>query len=261
MSDGAGIELRDVRVRYAKGVRDAVAGVSLAIEAGSFVALLGPSGCGKTTLLRTINRLVPVDEGSIFLNGENIANLDAVNMRRTIGYAIQAVGLFAHMSVAGNVAVVPKLLGWPSAEIDARVDEMLALVRLDPPRYRERRPRELSGGEAQRVGVARALAGRPHALLMDEPFGALDAIVRRELQRELLEIVRVLGTTTIFVTHDIDEALILADRIAIMREGSIEQQGSPIDILAHPATPFVRDLFSADIEVTELRERARRASA
>ena len=260
-SGGATISLRDVRVRYADGTRDAVAGVSFDVAAGSFVALLGPSGCGKTTLLRTVNKLVPLESGTITIDGENIDDVDPVRMRRGIGYAIQAVGLFAHMDVAHNVAVVPELLGWRRAEIDARIDEVLRLVRLDPTRYRTRRPRQLSGGEAQRVGVARALAARPKALLMDEPFGALDAIVRRELQHELAEIVRTLGTTTIFVTHDIDEALLLADRIVIMREGAIEQIGTAMDILGRPATPFVRDLFSADEAVAELRERARRESA
>lgn len=261
MIGGAAISLHDVRVRYGAGSRDAVAGVSFDAAPGSFTALLGPSGCGKTTLLRTINKLVPLDGGTVSIDGENIDDVDPVRMRRGIGYAIQAVGLFAHMDVAHNIAVVPELLGWPRAEIDARIDEVLALVRLEPARYRARRPRQLSGGEAQRVGVARALAARPKALLMDEPFGALDAIVRRELQHELSEIVRTLGTTTIFVTHDIDEALLLADRIVIMRDGAVEQIGNAVDILAHPATPFVRNLFSADEEVAELRERARRESA
>ncbi|MDQ2866341.1 MAG: ATP-binding cassette domain-containing protein [Candidatus Eremiobacteraeota bacterium] len=257
MSAGASIELRDVRVRYGEGEREAVAGVSFDVEPGRFVALLGPSGCGKTTLLRTINRLVPVASGCIRIDGADIEGLDPVEVRRKIGYAIQAVGLFSHMSVAQNVGIVPELLGWPRAEIDARVDEMLALVRLEPVRYRSRRPRELSGGEAQRVGVARAFAGRPRALLMDEPFGALDAIVRRQLQHELLEIVRKLDTTTIFVTHDIEEALILADRIVIMREGAIEQAGTAMEILGRPATPFVQELFASDASVSELRERAR----
>ncbi len=261
MSEGSALDLREVRVRYANIDRDAVAGVSLGIEAGRFVALLGPSGCGKTTLLRTINRLVPLTSGSIIIDGTDITTFDPVTMRRTIGYAIQAVGLFAHMSVAQNIAVVPDLLGWPRATIEARIDEMLALVRLDPQRYRMRRPRELSGGEAQRVGVARALAGKPHLLLMDEPFGALDAIVRRELQKELLDIVRTVGTTTLFVTHDVDEALILADRIVVMRDGAVEQDAVPLEILGRPATQFVQELFTFDDEVAQLRARAKRESA
>jgi osmoprotectant transport system ATP-binding protein len=253
---GAAVELRDVTVHYAESDRDSVSQLSLQIDAGAFIALLGPSGCGKTTLLRTINRLVPIRSGSIAIDGNDIASLDPVEMRRNIGYAIQAVGLFSHLSVGENVAVVPELLKWSRGEIDTRVDEVLELVRLDPKRYRSRRPRELSGGEAQRVGVARALAARPQLLLMDEPFGALDAIVRHELQHELMDIVRTLGTTTVFVTHDIEEALLLADRVVVMREGRIEQVGTPLDILASPATPFVHELFAANERIAQLRERA-----
>ena len=256
---GAALELRNITVRYANGDRAAVDRVSLRVEPGEFVTLLGPSGCGKTTLLRTINRLTAVDSGEILLDGTNIVDADAVAMRRRIGYSIQAVGLFSHMTVAQNIAIVPELLGWKRDDIDARVDEMLSLVRLDPNRYRARKPHELSGGEAQRVGVARALAARPPLLLMDEPFGALDAIVRHQLQRELCEIVGNLGTTTVFVTHDIDEALLLADRIVVMREGHIEQAAPPVDILARPATPFVAELFAANQAVRALRERAERA--
>jgi len=240
---GAAIALRDVTVRYGKGDA-AVDGIDLAIEPGEFITLVGPSGCGKSTLLRTVNRLVPLERGRIELDGVDIATLDPVTMRRGIGYAIQAVGLFTHMSVGENVAVVPTLLGWDRARIDARVSEMLELVRLDPAKYRERKPKELSGGEAQRVGVARALAGAPRTLLMDEPFGALDAIVRRALQRELRRIVRSVGTTTLFVTHDIAEARLLADRIVVMREGRIEQSAVPDEILAHPASDYVRELFA-----------------
>lgn len=253
---GAAITLRNVTARYEDADRDAVSNVSLQIEAGRFVTLLGPSGCGKTTLLRTINRLVPIVSGEIFVDGTNIMETDPVQMRRKMGYAIQAVGLFPHMTVAQNIAVVPQLLGWDKAKIEARVDEMLALVRLEPARYRNRKPRELSGGEAQRIGVARALAAEPSVLLMDEPFGALDAIVRHQLQRELLDIVHTVGTTTVFVTHDIDEALLLADQIVVMREGRIEQIAPPIEILANPATPFVRELFAANEAIARLRDRA-----
>ncbi len=253
---GAAITLRNVTARYEDADRDAVSNVSLQIEAGRFVTLLGPSGCGKTTLLRTINRLVPIVSGEIFVDGTNIMETDPVQMRRKMGYAIQAVGLFPHMTVAQNIAVVPQLLGWDKAKIEARVDEMLALVRLEPARYRNRKPRELSGGEAQRIGVARALAAEPSVLLMDEPFGALDAIVRHQLQRELLDIVHTVGTTTVFVTHDIDEALLLADQIVVMRDGRIEQIAPPIEILANPATPFVRELFAANEAIARLRDRA-----
>ena len=208
--------------------------------------LLGPSGCGKSTLLRTVNRLVPLAAGRVLVDGRDVASLDSAELRRSIGYAIQAVGLFAHMTVAQNVGVVPSLLGWPRAEIDSRVDELLAMVRLDPARYRNRRPRQLSGGEAQRVGVARAIAARPRALLMDEPFGAVDELVRAGLQRELARIVAGLGTTTLFVTHDVEEAVRLADSIVVLRDGRIEQTATPEVLIEQPATKYVRDLLRAD---------------
>jgi osmoprotectant transport system ATP-binding protein len=233
-------------VRYAGADRDAIEDVTFGIADGELIALLGPSGCGKSTLLRSVNRLVPLTAGTISMFGRDITALDAVALRRSVGYAIQAVGLFTHMTVAQNIAVVPSLLGWPREEIAARVDELLTLVRLDPARYRNRRPRELSGGEAQRVGVARAIAARPRALLMDEPFGAVDALVRRELQRELARIVSELRTTTLFVTHDVDEALRLADRIVVMREGRVEQVATPIELRQRPATPYVHDLVHAN---------------
>ena len=255
---GAAIGLRGVSVRYEDAEQLAVDDVDLSIAPGEFIALVGPSGSGKSTLLRTVNRLVPIERGRIELDGVDTATLDPVLMRRSIGYAIQAVGLFAHMDVAANIATVPSLLGWDRARIAARVDEMLELVRLDPVRYRHRRPSELSGGEAQRVGVARALAAFPRVLLMDEPFGALDAIVRHVLQHELREIVRTTGTTTLFVTHDVNESLLLADRIAVMRNGRIEQCASPLEILAHPANDYVRELFAADEAVAQLREQAQK---
>ena len=253
---GAAIRFEDVTARYSGSDRNAVDRVTLDIVPGEFVTLVGPSGCGKTTLLRTVNRLAPLTGGRFLLDGTDLATLDAITVRRSIGYAIQATGLFPHMSVAQNIAVVPSLLNWNKPEIDARVDEMLELVRLDPKRYRDRRPRELSGGEAQRVGVARALAARPRALLMDEPFGALDAIVRRELQNELLEIVRAVGTTTLFVTHDVNESLLLADRIVVLDAGRIEQVATPLEILEHPETSFVAELFAPDEAIAELRRKA-----
>jgi osmoprotectant transport system ATP-binding protein len=241
---GAAIRFSDVSAHYNGAPASGIDGIDLDVRPGEFVALVGPSGSGKSTLLRTVNRMVPIDRGRIELDGVDTATLDPVIMRRGIGYAVQAVGLFAHRDVAQNIAIVPSLLGWDRARIDARVDEMLELVRLDPARYRHRRPSELSGGEAQRVGVARALAAQPRTLLMDEPFGALDAIVRRTLQRELHEIVRQFGTTTLFVTHDVKEAQRLADRIVVLRAGRIEQIAAPADVLAHPASDFVRELFS-----------------
>jgi len=257
MNHGASITFAGVRSRYPGSEIDAVGGVDLTVDAGSFITFVGPSGCGKTTLLRTVNRLAPITGGRIEIDGIDTATLDPVAMRRSIGYAIQAIGLFPHMSVGENVAVVPTLARWTRSEISSRVDEMLELVRLDPARYRNRRPSQLSGGEAQRVGVARALAARPRTLLMDEPFGALDAIVRRELQAELKQIVASVGTTTLFVTHDVGESLRLADRIVVLKDGTIEQSGTPLEILAHPRTPFVRELFAEDPAVARLRDAAR----
>jgi osmoprotectant transport system ATP-binding protein len=243
--NGASIRFEDVSVRYADADREAIAHVSFEAKAGELTVLLGPSGCGKSTLLRTVNRLAPATSGAVYVDGRDVAQLNPVELRRGIGYAIQAVGLFAHMSVADNIAVVPSLLGWSRGDIEQRVDELLRLIGLDPARYRNRRPRELSGGEAQRVGVARAIAARPGALLMDEPFGAVDAIVRSGLQRELARIVRELGTTTLFVTHDVEEALGLADRIVVMREGKLEQAATPVELLERPATEYVKDLVHA----------------
>ncbi len=242
MSDAA-VRFADATVRYAGADRNAVESITFDVAAGELIVLLGPSGCGKSTLLRTVNRLVPLDGGKVEFYGTDVARIDPVELRRNIGYAIQAVGLFGHMTVAANIGVVPSLLGWSRNEIDARVNELLTMVHLDPARYRNRKPRELSGGEAQRVGVARALAAKPRALLMDEPFGAVDALVRAELQRELLRIVRDLQTTTLFVTHDVDEALLLADRIVAMQSGRVEQIGEPAALLDRPQSDYVRTLF------------------
>lgn len=235
-------------MRYPRADRNAVDDVSVEIPAGSFSVLLGPSGCGKSTLLRTVNRLVTPQSGRIFVGDDDVAALDPVALRRGIGYVIQAVGLFAHMTVAQNIGVVPSLLQWDTARIAARIDELLSLVGLDPARYRSRYPRELSGGEQQRVGVARAIAAEPAVLLMDEPFGAVDAIVRRSLQDEIRRIASALNTTILFVTHDVDEALRLADRIVVMREGRIEQSGAPEEILRNP-TPYVARIFAIDPEL------------
>jgi len=235
-------------VRYPRADRNAVDGVSVEIPAGSFTVFVGPSGCGKSTLLRTVNRLVVPQSGRVFVGDDDVAAMNAVDLRRGIGYVIQAVGLFTHMTVAQNVGVVPTLLRWDRARIQARVDELLGLVGLEPARYRNRYPRELSGGEQQRVGVARAIAAEPPVLLMDEPFGAVDAIVRRSLQDEIRRIASTLNTTILFVTHDVDEALRLADRIVVMREGRIEQHGSPEELLQVP-TPYVAQMFAIDSEL------------
>lgn len=241
----ASIAFENATVRYAGAQRNAVDGVSFELGGGELVVLLGPSGCGKSTLLRTVNRLVALDAGRVVVDGRDVTAGDPVELRRSIGYVIQAVGLFSHMTVALNIAVVPSLQGWSREAIAQRVDELLALVGLDPATYRDRRPSRLSGGEAQRVGVARAIAARPRALLMDEPFGAVDVLARTSLQRELVRIVRDLSTTTLFVTHDVDEAFRLADRIVVMRAGRVEQIAKPLELFDAPATEYVAGLVHA----------------
>lgn len=246
-SKGARIELRGVGVTYPGGAV-AVRDVDLDVAAGEFTVFLGPSGSGKSTLLRTINRLIEPTAGAIFIDGVDVRTLDPVALRRGIGYVIQAVGLFPHLTIAANVGVVPALLGWERARIAQRVDELLTLVRLDPATYRDRYPRQLSGGEQQRAGVARALAAEPPVLLMDEPFGAVDAIVRASLQDEIRRIHRDLGTTIVFVTHDVDEALRLADRVVVIAAGGIAQADTPARVLAAPANATVRSLVGIDAE-------------
>jgi len=215
--------------------------LSLTVGAGELCVLLGSSGCGKSTTLRMINRLIPTDSGSIRVGGEDITLVPAEVLRRRIGYAIQSIGLFPHWTVEDSIATVPRLLKWPQARVRDRVGELLELFRLDPATYRGKYPHQLSGGEQQRVGVARALAADPELLLMDEPFAAVDPITRDALQLELTHIHRATGKTIVFVTHDIEEALRLATRIAIMDSGRIVQLGTPLDILEHPANDFVRD--------------------
>lgn len=242
---GSRIAIRNVSKRYGDASIPAVTDISLDISPGEFVVLLGPSGCGKTTLLKMVNRLYEPTSGTIEIDGRNIQDEPAPQLRRRIGYVIQQAGLFPHMRVGENVAVVPSLLNWDKARAKARVDELLTLVGLPPEQYRKRYPAQLSGGEQQRVGLARALAAEPPTLLMDEPFGALDAITRTRLQDELAKIHRQLGTTILFVTHDIEEALRLADRIAVMKSGRIEQFDAPLQIMTNPASEFVSDLVGA----------------
>ncbi len=235
------IELRNVTKRYADRV--AVDDLSLVIPDGELTILLGPSGCGKTTTLRAINRMIEIDSGDVLVDGRSIADTAPEELRRSIGYAIQSVGLFPHMNVHRNIATVPRLLRWDKERIDERVTELLALVGLDPEEYANKKPHELSGGEAQRIGVARALAADPPVLLMDEPFGALDPINRERLQREFAALHRRLGKTVVFVTHDIEEAVLLGDRIVLMRDGRLVQDGAPEDLWRAPAHEFVRDFF------------------
>jgi len=233
------IEIDQVSKSY--GERRVVDRLSLSVGAGELCVLLGSSGCGKSTTLRMINRLIPTDRGSIRVGGDDVTSIPAELLRRRIGYAIQSIGLFPHWTVEDNIATVPRLLKWPTARVRDRVSELLEMFRLDPATYRGKHPHQLSGGEQQRVGVARALAADPELLLMDEPFAAVDPITRDALQAELAHIHRTTGKTIVFVTHDIEEALRLATRIAIMDSGRIVQLGTPLNILEHPANDFVRE--------------------
>lgn len=226
--------------------RLAVDQVSACFETGSITAIVGTSGSGKTTLLRMINRLITPTFGRVLIDGTDICDIPAVALRRSIGYVIQGHGLFPHWTAARNIGVVPQLLGWPKARINDRVAELLQLLQLDPDEIGPRYPHQLSGGQAQRIGVARALAARPDVLLMDEPFGALDPVIRRQAQRDLAEIQRRLGTTIVLVTHDMNEALQLGDTIAVMRAGRFDQIGTPTQIVCAPATHFVADLVGEE---------------
>jgi osmoprotectant transport system ATP-binding protein len=225
--------------------RAAVDHVSFEVEAGAFVVLLGPSGCGKTTLLKMINRLYEPTSGRVLVGGIDARSVTATELRRRMGYAIQQTGLFPHMRIEQNIAIVPRLLGWDKPRIDARIDELLELVGL-PRGYRTRYPRQLSGGEQQRIGLARARAADPAIMLMDEPFGAIDAITRARLQEELLAIQRKLHKTVMFVTHDVEEALRLADKIIIMRAGSLVQYDTPLGIITQPRDTFVQQLVGTE---------------
>jgi osmoprotectant transport system ATP-binding protein len=217
--------------------------VSLEVERGECVFLVGASGCGKTTTLKLVNRLEEPDAGRVLVGGRDVRDSAPHELRRRIGYAFQQVGLFPHLSVAENVGITPSLLGWEKARIAARVDALLARVELEPAEYRERRPADLSGGQAQRVGLARALAAEPEILLLDEPFGALDPATRDRLQRSFQRLRAALGLTVLFVSHDMAEALLLADRIAVMDAGRLVQLGTPRELLAAPADPRVAALL------------------
>jgi len=246
VASGSVVAFEHVTKRYGTGP-PAVTDLSLEIRAGEICVLVGPSGCGKTTTMKMVNRLVEPTSGRVTIDGADVASLPPVDLRRRIGYVIQQVGLFPHLTVAENVAVVPRLLGWGEARITERVEELLELVGLDPGAYRSRYPTALSGGERQRVGVARAMAADPSVLLMDEPFGAVDPIRRERLQNEFLRLQARLRKTIVFVTHDVDEAIKMADRIAILQVGGVlAQYDSPDRLLAAPASPFVGHFVGAD---------------
>ncbi|WP_368070379.1 betaine/proline/choline family ABC transporter ATP-binding protein [Nitriliruptor sp.] len=247
------IELHELTKRFPATTEPAVDRVSMSIPEGEIVVLVGPSGCGKTTTMKMINRLIEPSSGRIVIAGEDVTTVDPDHLRRRIGYVIQQVGLFPHQTIATNVATVPQLLGWDRSRITARVDELLELVGLDPSMYRDRYPKELSGGQRQRVGVARALAADPPVLLMDEPFGAIDPITRTRLQNEFLRLQSTLKKTIVFVTHDIDEAIKMGDRIAILRESSrIAQFATPEEILTSPADEFVEDFVGSGATLKRL---------
>jgi osmoprotectant transport system ATP-binding protein len=250
---GADIELVDVAKRYPGQKTFAVGSLSLHMPAGEIVMFVGPSGCGKTTSLKMINRLIEPTSGGITIAGDDIRSRNVDELRRHVGYVIQGGSLFPHMTVAGNIGITPGLLGWEKKRIDNRVEELLELVGLDPARYADRYPRELSGGQQQRVGVARGLAADPPVVLMDEPFGAVDPITRQRLQDELLSIQEELGKTIVCVTHDIDEAVKLGDRIAIFQQGAeIAQYDTPEAVLAAPANRFVEDFVGAGSTLKQL---------
>jgi osmoprotectant transport system ATP-binding protein len=242
----APLELRNVRKHYPGAARAAIEDLSLTVPAGEICVLVGPSGCGKTTAMRLVNRMIDLTSGDILLDGESVLARKGYELRREIGYAIQQIGLFPHLTIAQNVATVPKLLGWDRDRIERRVVELMELVSL-PPELAQRYPAQLSGGQRQRVGVARALAADPPLMLMDEPFGAIDPINRARLQDELLQLQARVKKTIVFVTHDIDEAIKLGDRIAILREGGVlAQYGTPDELLASPADDFVAQFVGAD---------------
>jgi len=235
--------IRFEEVAKAHGGRDVLHRVSLAVRQGEFLAVVGPSGAGKTTLLRLINRLADASRGVVRVAGEDVRSVDPIALRRRIGYVFQGIGLFPHMTVAENIGITPKLLGWDDGRIAARVEELIALVRLDPAAHRDRLPHELSGGERQRVGVARAIAAEPRIVLMDEPFGALDPITRDALGRDYRHLHEALGVTTVMITHDALEAVLLADRIVVVHDGRVIADGTPRALMVEERDDYVGELM------------------
>jgi osmoprotectant transport system ATP-binding protein len=250
---GLDIRLDDLTKLYHGQAEPAVDHVTMDIAAGQMTMLVGPSGCGKTTTMKIINRLIEPTSGTVSINGDNVLSLNPHELRRHIGYVVQQIGLFPHMTIAKNIGLVPKLLGWAKPKVTARVEELLDMVGLDPAAFRDRYPRQLSGGQQQRVGVARALAADPPVLLMDEPFGATDPITRERLQNEFRRLQRELGKTVVFVTHDFEEALKLGDRIAVLADRSrIVQYDTPARILADPADDYVRSFIGSAPNLKQL---------
>ncbi|TWT04192.1 betaine/proline/choline family ABC transporter ATP-binding protein [Planococcus sp. CPCC 101016] len=239
------IRFENVTKRFPDGT-EALKDISLVLPTHELTAIIGPSGCGKTTLMKMINKLEKPTAGSIYIDDNPINGMDEVQLRRSIGYVIQRIGLFPHMTISDNVALVPKLLEWPKSKKEERVRELLELVGLDPEIYMDRYPLELSGGQQQRVGVVRALAGDPNIVLMDEPFSALDPISREQLQDELRNLQQTINKTIVFVTHDMDEALKIADSIIVMRDGQVEQVGTPQQLIDEPANEFVRNFIGVE---------------
>lgn len=245
------IRLEQVSKSWDGGATWSVQDVDLHVPEGAFLALVGESGSGKTTTLKLMNRLVDATRGKVLVDGHDITGVDPVQLRRRMGWVLQAIALFPHWTVARNVEMVPRLLGWDEARIRTRVDELLALVGLDPSIYRERMPSQLSGGQRQRVGVARAIAARPPILLMDEPFGALDPVTRDALQADVRKLHEDLGLTTVMVTHDMAEALTLADRVAVMKDGRLVRSGAPSELLNDPGDPYVHQLLQTPLRHAE----------
>lgn len=236
------IEFKNVYKSY-DGGKEVLKDINLECEKGEITVFIGPSGCGKTTTMKLINRLIDPTKGKIMIDGEDISEINAVELRRKIGYVIQHIGLFPHLTIAENVSVVPQLLKWDKGKTEARVDELLDMVGLEPQTFRNRYPNELSGGQQQRIGVIRAMAAEPSIILMDEPFSALDPISREQLQEELIRLQKEIQKSIVFVTHDMDEALKIADKIVLMKDGEIVQVGAPEEILRRPANDFVRSFI------------------
>lgn len=245
MSDhAAAVEFKQVSKNYGSGY--VLQNFDLIIQSGKIVTIIGPSGCGKTTLLKMINRLIEPEDGTVLVEGKNVSGLDPVELRRDIGYVIQQIGLFPHMTIEQNISIVPRLKGEKKKALLARTEELLQLIGLSPEQFRSRYPHELSGGQQQRIGVARALAANPSIILMDEPFSALDPISRIQLQKELINLNERVKKTIVFVTHDIDEALKIADQIVLLKDGQIIQTGSPAELLDKPANDFVREFLGVE---------------